>query len=256
MAGGRGSRLHRLRLVRAVRILPRDSVQGNSKWPDRGVRSFSHVFVVTRSDENPLNRVIGAVGRVGSRFCRIAACLAVVAGPCSTALAQPSSACRGEPARSMVIGGVAGAAFVVGMALRSDRDHRITANERLPYLWGATAGAALGSAVGRLTATHRCPDLTLPSPALPTSAGDCRRAAWSGAAKGAAAGGLGGFLVAPILLLAPALAASVSGRHFDFDRGILITTGVGMAVGAPVGAYRAHTRCVQSLEDGAPRGRM
>jgi hypothetical protein len=147
----------------------------------------------------------------------------------------------------MLIGGAVGAAFVLGMALQSDRDHRITANERLPYLWGATAGAALGSAVGRLTATHRCPDLRLPSPALPTSASDCRRAAWSGTAKGALAGGLGGFLVAPFILLGPAAVAGAFGRHFNFDRGILITTGVGMAIGAPAGAYRAHTGCVQRL---------
>jgi hypothetical protein len=205
--------------------------------------------------ESPLISMIGAVGRAGRRFCRTAAYLAVVAGPCSSALAQPSRACRGEPTRSMVIGGVAGAAFVLGMALRSDRDHRITANERLPYLWGATAGASLGSAVGRLTATHRCPDLLSPRSALPTSATDCRRAAWSGTAKGALAGGLGGFLVAPFVLLGPAAIAGAFGRHFDFDRGMLITTGVGMAIGAPAGAYRAHTVCVQSLGDGAPRGR-
>ncbi len=147
----------------------------------------------------------------------------------------------------MVIGGALGAAFVVGMALRSDRDHRITANERLAYLWGATAGAALGAGVGRLTATRRCPDLLSPSPALPTSASDCRRAAWSGTAKGALAGALGGFLVAPFILLAPAAMAGATGRHFDFDRGMLITTGVGMAIGAPAGAYRAHTGCVQRL---------
>ncbi len=208
-----------------------------------------------RSDENPLNWVIGVIGRVGRHFCRTAACLALVAAPCTSALAQPSNACRGEPTRSMVIGGAVTAAFVLGMALRSDRDHRITANERLPYLWGATWGAVLGSAVGRLTATHRCPDLRLPGPTLPTSASDCRHAAWFGTAKGALAGGLGGFLVAPFLLFAPALAASESGHHFDFNRGVLITTGVGMAVGAPAGAYRAHTGCVQRLEDAAPRGR-
>jgi len=189
-------------------------------------------------------------------FCRTAACFALAAGPYTTAVAQPSSACRGEPTRSMVIGGVAGAAFVLGMALGSDRDHRITANERLPYLWGATWGAVLGSGVGRLTATRRCPDLLLPRPPLPASASDCRRAVWSGTAKGALAGGLGGFLVAPFLLVAPAAIAGVSGHHFDFDRSVLITTGVGMAVGAPAGAYRAHTGCVQRLEDGAPRGRM
>jgi hypothetical protein len=28
---------------------------------------------------------------------------------------------------------------------------------------------------------------------------------------------------------------------------MLITTGVGMAIGAPAGAYRAHTGCVQRL---------
>jgi hypothetical protein len=147
----------------------------------------------------------------------------------------------------MVIGGAVVAAFVLGMAFRSDRDHRITANERLPYLWGATAGAALGAGVGRLTATHRCPDLLMPRPVLPTSASDCRRAAWSGTAKGALAGGLGGFLVAPFVLLAPAAIAGAWGHHFDFNRGILITTGVGMAVGAPVGAYRAHVACTRPL---------
>jgi hypothetical protein len=147
----------------------------------------------------------------------------------------------------MVIGGAVSAAFVLGMAVLSDRDHRITANERLPYLWGATWGAVLGSGVGRLTATHRCPELLLPSPALPTSASDCRRAAWFGTAKGALAGGLGGFLVAPFILLVPAIAASASSRHFDFDRGMFITTGVGVAVGAPAGAYRAHVGCVRRL---------
>jgi len=156
----------------------------------------------------------------------------------------------------MLIGGAVGAAFVLGMALRSDRDHRITPNERLPYLWGATWGAVLGSGVGRLTATRRCPDLLLPRPPLPTSASDCRRAAFSGAGKGALAGGLGGFLVAPFILLVPALAASTSGHHFDFNRGVLITTGLGMAVGAPAGAYRAHIGCVQSLQNAAPRGPM
>jgi hypothetical protein len=208
------------------------------------------------SDENPLKSAIGAVGQVGRRFCRTAACVSLIAGPCSTALAQPSSACRGEPTRSMLIGGAAGAAFVFGMALRSDRDHRITANERLPDLWGATWGAVLGSAVGRVTATHRCPDLRLPSPALPTGASDCRRATWSGTAKGAVAGGLGGFLVAPFILLVPAIAASASGHHFDFDRGMLITTGMGIAVGAPAGAYRAHVACVRSLGGGALGGPM
>ncbi len=147
----------------------------------------------------------------------------------------------------MVIGGAVSAAFVLGMAVLSDRDHRITANERLPYLWGATWGAVLGSGVGRLTATHRCPEILLPSPALPASASDCRRAAWFGTAKGALAGGLGGFLVAPFILVAPAAVASVTARHFDFDRGMLITTGVGLAVGAPVGAYRAHIGCVRRL---------
>jgi hypothetical protein len=156
----------------------------------------------------------------------------------------------------MVIGGVAVAAFVLGMALQSDRDHRITANERLPYLWGATAGGALGAGVGRLTAIHRCPELMLPSPALPKSASDCRRAAWFGTAKGALGGGLGGFLVAPFILLGPAAVAGAFDHHFDFDRGILITTGVGMAIGAPAGAYRAHTGCVQRLQDGAARGRL
>ena len=51
--------------------------------------------------------------------------------------------------------------------------------------------------------------LMLPSPALPTSASDCRRAAWPGAAKGALAGGLGGFLVSPFVLLAPAAIGGV-----------------------------------------------
>jgi hypothetical protein len=87
----------------------------------------------------------------------------------------------------------------------------------------------------------------LPSPALPKSASDCRRAGWLGTAKGALGGGLGGFLVAPFILLGPAAVAGAFGHHFDFDRGMLITTGVGMAIGAPAGAYRAHRGCVQRL---------
>jgi hypothetical protein len=57
-----------------------------------------------------------------------------------------------------------------------------------------------------------------------------RRAAWSGTAKGALAGGLADFWHR-----SSSSAGSYSrytGRHFDFDRGMLITPGVGMAVGA------------------------
>jgi hypothetical protein len=193
--------------------------------------------------------------RFRNRLRTAATCIVLALGPCGTALAQTSSACRGEPTRSAVIAGVVGTAFILGVALGSDRDHRIAADERLPYLWGATWGAVLGSAVGRISARTRCPDLASRNRPLSARAPDCGRAAWSGAAKGAIGGGLAAFLMAPILLLAPAASASASGHHFDFNRGVAVVTGVGVMAGAPFGAYREHDACARSVGEGVPRGR-
>jgi hypothetical protein len=180
-----------------------------------------------------------------SRISGFAVCVSLACGFGGTAIAQPLSACRGEPARSAIIGGVAGSALVVGMALLASRDHHVSPEERLPYIWGATWGAVIGSTSGHLSAARRCPEVRSAKPVLPTTAHDCRRRTWSGAAKGGIGGALGGFLAAPFLVLGPAAIAGASGRHIDFERAVYAVTGLSAAAGAPVGAYRAHSLCAQ-----------
>ena len=90
---------------------------------------------------------------------------------------------------------------------------------------------------------------------LPAHASDCGRAAWSGAANGAVRGGLSGFLMAPIALFAPAAVAGATGRPFDFNRAVIVATGVGGVAGVPFGAYRAHEACARSVSEGALRSR-
>lgn len=189
------------------------------------------------------------------RFRTPAACVLLALAPCGTALAQTSGACRGEPGRSAVIGGVASTAFLLGFVLVSDRDHRIAANERLPYVWGATWAATVGAGVGRITARTRCPDVVSRNRPLPARAPDCGRAAWSGAANGAMRGGLAAFLIAPFLFIAPAAIGGATGREFNFNRAVMVTTGVGVVVGAPFGAYRGHEACTRSESEGALHGR-
>jgi hypothetical protein len=156
--------------------------------------------------------------------------------PCARTSAQAS--CDHEPARSIVIGSAIGAAFIVGGAFSSDQDHRIAANERLPYLWGAAWGVAIGSSVGSIVARQRCPRRA--RIALPAADRSCGRAAALGAGKGALSGGYAAFLIAPILLLGP---AAISGGKFNFDRAIGITTTVGAGVGAPAGALHEYRDC-------------
>lgn len=177
-----------------------------------------------------------------------ALCAVLALGPGRLALAQASGACRGEPTRSTAIGGVVGAAFLLGMALRSDRDHHISADERLPYVWGATWGAVLGSGVGYYVAHARCPELRVRPQPLPTDIRDCSHATWSGMAKGAAGGGLAAFLAAPFLLLGPGAVAVLSGHRFDFNRAVLVTTAAGAVIAAPIGARREREACMRTLD--------
>jgi len=46
------------------------------------------------------------------------------------------SSCDGEPMRSTIKGAALGAGVMIGMIAIRDPDHRISASERLPYVWG------------------------------------------------------------------------------------------------------------------------
>lgn len=128
---------------------------------------------------------------------------------------------------------------MLALALISDSDHHIAPNERLPYLWGVTAGASLSGAVERMMAAHHCPPSVLPFDASRPCAG----AAVRGAGVGAALGGIEGFDMAPILLLPLALGAALGGKQVHFGRDIGVVAAAGAVVGAPIGSALAHRNC-------------
>jgi hypothetical protein len=144
--------------------------------------------------------------------------------------------------RSTIKGAALGAGVMIGMIAIRDPDHRISASERLPYVWGDHRVQRSLRSVMNAIAARRCPHRH--AIVWPDSLRPCRASAVRGAATGAGLGGLVGFIAAPggaMLMIVPA--ALNGGRRFNLGRVIGIATAAGAVVGAPIGASRAYHEC-------------